>query len=340
MLGAHPVLEIINATEATHVGLGNLAALSVIAVKAKKCLITVSPPGCGKSTITNWINSQHPDSFIKDSITRSSLTSYQEQFQGFRGVMLFDDVGKIDTPWSRVQTLVTMAELIHGHFVSKDAYQIKIEIDDFHGSAILNIQPPVLQEVMEHPTWHSNLADKSMRYYHLVRATLPTREALDVPIDWGLELGTIEPFTGNPALWQQILEIGLEQWTRPRAMEHCSDLLAAVAALGRAPAPGDLEAEILLELLRPLTVEMEVMEMQGFGSRAMLNVNLLYLLSEFASYRNVTYEVIATDMHMRPRRVADILSGMVDWYEKVGQSPIILQPTARLQQLLEKAGIR
>ena len=336
----HPVLDLVEAVEATHRGLGNLAAMAVIAIKAKKCLITVSPPGCGKSTITNWIQDNHPDAYIKDSITRSSLTNYQAQFQGFTGVLLFDDVGKIDTPWSRVQTLVTMAELIHGHFVSKDAHQIKIEIDDFHGSAVLNIQPPVLQEVMEHPTWHSNLADKSMRYYHLVRAVWPTRDALAVPIDWGLELGDVEPYNGNPDLWQEILEIGLEQWTRPRAIEHSEDLLRAVAAIGRAPAPGDAEAEILLKLMRPLTVEMEVMEMHGFGSKAQLNVNLLYLLSEFASYQNVTYQIIATDMHMRPRKVASVLEGMVDWYEKVGNNPVVLQPTTRLTQLLEKAGIR
>jgi len=336
----HPVLDIIEGTEETHRGLGNLAAMTVLCIKARKCMVTVSPPGCGKSTITNWIQEKHPDAYIKDSITRSSLTTYSDQFNGFTGCMLFDDVGKIDTPWSRVQTLVTMAELIHGHFVSKDAYQIKIDIDDFHGSAVLNIQPSVLAEVMEHPTWHSNLADKSIRYYHLVRATMPTRDGLDVPIDWGLDMTEVEPYNGAPELWHELLEIGLEQWTRPRAIEHCQDLLAAVAAIGRSPAPGDQEATILLDLMRPLTVELEVMQMHGFGSKAVLDVNLLYLLTEFATYRNVTYETIAVDMHMRPRQVAAILGNMIDWYEKIGTNPIKLQPTARLTQLLEKAGLR
>ena len=339
-MAEHPLQDLIEAVEVTHRGLGRLAAISALCLKAKKCLLVVSPPGCGKSTVTNWLATKYPESLIKDSITRSSLKQYEKEFRGFTGALLFDDVGKIDTPWSRVQTLVTMAEMVHGHFVSKDSFQLHIEIDDFYGSSILNIQPTVLQEVMEHPTWHSNLADKSIRYYHLKRAVMPTREGLDLDVDWGLDLAEVDDTCQQLALWPDLLEIGLEQWTRARAIEHTGDMLRATAAMGSNPTPSDLDAEVLLDLFKPLTVEMEVMEQQGFGTRAELNVNLLYLLSEFASYRNVTYEIIATDMRMRPRKVATILEGMIDWYEKIGTNPVVLQPTKRLEQLLERAGIR
>ena len=339
-MGDHYIDQVAEAVETTHPGLGGLCAITMVAAKAHKCLITVAPPGCGKSTVGDWLEKYHPDAFKKQSVTRSSLKIYEEQFNGFTGCIIFDDVGAIDTDWSRIQTMVTMAEIVYGHFVSKDSHQLHIEIDDFYGSAILNIQPNVLKEVVEHPSWHANLADKSLRYYHLHRATIPNEEKIAVEIDWGLELDEVPRYNGNSPAWTAILNIGMEQWTRPRALEHCRDLLQAVTALGRTPETTQDDLEVLLELMRPMTVEMEMIEREGFGSKARLNDNLLYMLVEFATYTNVTYEMIAVDYHMKASKVHDILNNMIDWFEKVGTNPVKLQPSERLLTLLAKAGIR
>jgi len=336
----HPIVDLMDDIAKTHPGLERLAAIAAIAVKAKQCLIVVSPPGCGKSTITNWISEQRQDAYIKDSLTRASLKQYETMWQDFTGVMLFDDVGKIDTDWSMIQTLTTMAEIVHGHFISKDSHQLHIEIDNFHGSAVLNIQPNVLHKVVQHPSWHSNLADKSLRYYHLQRATSPNRKGIEVPIDWGLDFDEVdEPETESP-WWDALMSIGMEQWTRPRAMEHISDMLKALAALGNNPSPGQIEAEILLDLVRPMTVEMEVLETVGFGESTSLNTGLLYLLTEFGTYQKLTYKDIAVDMKMRERKVMNILETMVEWFEKVGRDPVTLQPSPELMRVLKKAGIR
>ena len=339
-MAEHYVQEVAEAVEVTHPGLGNLAAMSIVAAKAGQCLITVAPPGCGKSTIGDWLAAKHPEAYKKQSVTRSSLKIYEDLFNDFTGCIIFDDVGAIDTEWSRIQTMVTMAEIVYGHFVSKDSHQLHIEIDNFQGSAILNIQPNVLKEVVEHSTWHANLADKSLRYYHLHRATSPNSAGIDVNIDWGLELDSIDLYTEDSPTWQAILNIGLEQWTKPRALEHCTKLLKAVTALGNGATPGELEATTLLELMRPMTVEMEMIEKDGFGSKARLNDNLLYMLVEFATYPLVTYEQIATDYHMKPSKAQYILSHMMDWFEKVDTNPVRLQPTPRLTTLLQRAGIR
>lgn len=339
-MAEHPIEAIIEAVEESHPGLGRLAAFSLVASKARKCLLTVAPPGTGKSTIGKWLENVHPEAYVKQSVTRSSLKVYEDLFNGFRGLVIFDDVGAIDTEWSRIQTLVTMAEIVYGHMIQKDSHQLHIDIDDFQGAAILNVQPSVLKEVVEHPTWHSNLADKSIRYYHLVRATSPTQEEITAGADWGLPIEEIPPYVSDSAVWDAILKIGTTQWTRPRALEHCRDLLRAVTALGSAPEAGELDLSILLELMRPMTVESEILEKQGFGSKAMLNDNLLYMIVEFATYASVTYEQIASDYMMKPTQAQRILSHMVDWFEKVGINPVRLQRSPRLTELLIKAGYR
>lgn len=335
----HPITDLISAVDFSHPGLGSLAAISLIAVKARKCLINISPPGCGKSAITDWLLDAAPNAFKKGSMTKSSLKRYEEEMNGFTGQLLFDDLGDIDTEWGRTQTLVTMAAMAYGHFVAKDNNDMALDIDDFYGGIVLNIQPTVLADAMKHPTWHSNLADKSIRYYHLRRAVAPNRAKVEAEVDWGLDFNEVTAYDGDSELWRDILKIGYEQWTRARSVEHCTDLLKAVAALGRNPTPGELEVEILHGLMLPMTVEMEVVEMAGFGEKATLNTGLLYLLTEFASYPSVTYEIIAQDMRIRERRVHVILENMTEWFERLGTNPVSLQPTTRLTQVLRRAGL-
>lgn len=336
----HPLLVIRDHIEQTHMGLGNLAVMALIAAKARQCFIVVSPPGCGKSTVGAWLNLVHPECYVRDSLTRSSLKVYESLFNGFRGLLVFDDVGKIDTDHSRIQTLVTMAELVHGHFVSKSSFQLNIEIDDFQGAAILNVQPNVLKSVVENPVWSSNLADKSLRYYHLHRALSPNRSPIDAEMHWGLDIEEIGKVDESSAVWRQLYEIGTTQWTRPRAIEHIEDLVKATAALGSNPEPDDNDMEVLLELIRPMCIEAELLEKHGFGTDATLNANLLYLLVEFASYPVLTYDLMAQDYHMKPRQVSYILEGMQPYFEKIGTNPVRLQPTEDLIQLLKQAGIR
>ena len=47
----HPVLGIRDAVEQTHPVLGNLAAMALVAAKARQCLLVVAPPGTAKSTV-------------------------------------------------------------------------------------------------------------------------------------------------------------------------------------------------------------------------------------------------------------------------------------------------
>ena len=117
-------------------------------------------------------------------------------------------------------------------------------------------------------------------------------------------------------------------------------LLRAVTALGRSPESDETDLSVLLELMRPMTVEMDMIEKEGFGSKALVNDNLLYMLVEFATYEDVTYEKIAVDYHMKSSQVQRILANMIDWFEKVGTNPVKLRRSERMDNLLVRAGIR
>lgn len=336
----HAIRELITAVNRTHPGLGALAAITMVAAKARKCTLIVGPPGTGKSAVVRWLGRTLPEAYIRGDLTMAALRKYTDELTNSKAAILVDDIGACNSDWNRIQTCVSLAELVYGHEMVKDTHQIKVEILDFYGAAVLGVQPNVLSEVVKHPSWHSNLADKSMRYYHLQRPLAPSREEINVECDWGEDFDDVLDWDGDSNLWSDLMDIGLEQWSYARAIEHLGDLAKAIAALCGRYTVEEQDLAVLLDLIRPMTVEMNAVQKLGFGSEATLNQNLIYLLAEFASYPIVTYEIIGNDYHLRPRQVQRILEDMHDWYYKVNQNPVKLIPTELLREVLQRAGVR
>ncbi|GAH76382.1 unnamed protein product, partial [marine sediment metagenome] len=97
----HPLYGLIKETEATHIGLGNAIAFATICTKARLCLLIISPAGCGKSAVSDAIGQAHPNTVRLDSVTRSGLRDFKDQFTHFQGLVVIDDLGKVDTNYSR-----------------------------------------------------------------------------------------------------------------------------------------------------------------------------------------------------------------------------------------------
>jgi len=336
----HPLKSTIDGINKTHPGLGNLAAISLIAAKACKTIFVIGPPGTGKSVVINWLGRVLPESYVRGDLTMAALRKFNEELSNSQAVILIDDIGACSSDWNRVQTALALIELTYSHTMIKDTHQIKVSITGFEGAAVLGVQPNVLAELVKHTSWHSNMADKSMRYYHLIRPTHPTRDRIDQPVSWGVDFAHVLEHDGTADRWPELISAGLEQWSHARSWEHCHDLARATAALRDSYNVEPIDIDLLLELMRPMSVEMESIVKHGFGSEAFLNQNLIYLLTEFASYPTITYETFAVDYKMRPTQVRTILEGMLDWYQKIGNNPITLQPTDRLRDVLERAGIR
>jgi len=270
----------------------------------------------------------------------AGLRKYSEELSKSEASIIIDDLGECNSEWNRAQTCIAISALVYGHNMIKDTHQIKVEITDYYGAGWLGLQPAILAEVVKHPSFHANLRDKSLRYYHLQRPTVANFQPIGLEIDWGLPFGDILDDIEETERWDALVRLGRIEWSYSRAIEHIGGLLKACAALDGRYSTGQSDSEILIPLLLPLTVEQHVIEKQGFDSAASLNQNLLCLLAEFASYPAVTYEIIGADYGIRPRKVQSILEDMHEWYYKAQNNPVVLMPTDALKYILEEAGLR
>ena len=337
---AHAVETLNRQINASHPGLGPLAAISLIAAKARQTLMVVGPPGTGKSAVARWLGVALPEAYVRGDLTMAGLRKYCDELSDSEAAIIIDDLGECNSEWNRAQTCIAISALVYGHDMLKDTHQIKVEITNYYGTGWIGLQPAILAEVVKHPSFHANLRDKSLRYYHLQRPVVANFSDIDAEVDWALPFADVleitEPLDGHA----ELLTIGRIEWSNSRAQQHIGSLLRACAALDGRYAVDDTDYELLLRLLRPMTVESQIIEKAGFDSGATLNQNLLCLLAEFASYPDVTYDIIGSDYGIRPRKVQSILEDMHDWYYKVGNNPVVLTATELLNDVLREAGLR
>lgn len=336
----HRLQKLINDVESTHPRLGNAIAFSVVCVKAKMCLLIVSPAGCGKSTISNSVGKAYTDYVRMDSITRSGLSFYTEKFTNYEGVVIIDDVGKVDSIYNRKHTISSFAELCYSHFISKHSMAATVEIEGFRGSAIMNIQPAILAEVYVYPEWESVIQDKTIRYYHLYRPTKPYEGLPDITIDWGLNLDIIHKPDHRYKTYDKLEKIAAVQWSDSRAMEHLDRLLRATAALDKRQLVNGDDMALLLNLMRPMTVEKHIFKKFGFETGRIMESNLSAVLVEFASWKNISIDRIARDYKIHPSTVYKLLADIKEWF--VADEPMTkkIKPKKELINALKEAGVK
>lgn len=335
----HQLYTVIDTIEKTHSQLGNAVAFAIIATKAKKCLLIISPAGTGKSTISNVVGGCHPEAVKLDSVTRSGLRDFKDVFTHFQGLVVVDDLGKVDTYYSRIATVTSFAELVYSHFISKHTLSINVEIAEFFGSAILNAQPPVLSQLIESDEWEVVTQDKTIRYYHLFRPVKPNEKKPEVRVDWGIDFALVHKPRHDYKLYPKMEDIAAIQWSDARVLEHLDDLLRATAALDRRQDVLNEDLVLLYKLMKPMTVERWVKVKTGFEVGRYMDSNLLAVLVEFASWKNISIERIARDYKIGSSTVYRLLSGIKDWFEPKESMAKRLVPKPELKQALKEAGV-
>lgn len=336
----HVIEALRNTIDLTHPGLGALAAISVVAAKARQCLMVIGPPGTGKSAVARWLGGALPDAYVRGDLTMAALRKFNDELSNASPCIIIEDLGEANSEWNRAQTCIGISALCYGHNMVKDTTQIKVEILNFYGSGWIGLQPSIMAEVVKHPSFHANLRDKSLRYYHLQRPLTPNFKDIAADVEWGESIDEVLDIEEHAPEWETLVNLGRVQWSYARAQEHTSTLLRALAALDGRYSVEQEDYVLLLSLLLPMTVEQHIIEKQGFDSQATLHQNLLCLLSEFASYPVVTYEIIGSDYGIRWRKVQSILEDMHEYYAKVQTNPVVLMPTDLLMGILKEAGFR
>lgn len=336
----HQLDSLIKEVEQTHPGLGNAVAFAIIAAKAKMCLLIISPAGCGKSAISGAVGERSIDSIHIDSVTRSGLKYFSDLFTNYQGLVVIDDLGKIDTAYSRVATVTSFAELCYSHFISKHTMTITVEISNFFGSAILNVQPPILAKLFEADEWEVVTQDKTLRYYHLYRPTKPNEHKLAFNVDWGIDMDLVGKLDCRYSLYSKLETIASIQWSDARVMQHLNSLLKASAALDRRKRITNEDFFLLSRLMKPMIVERYITHKVGFEVGRWMDTNLLAVLVEFASWKHINIERISRDYKIAPATVYRLLIEIKDWFEPSEAMSKRLVPKPELKRILKEAGAR
>jgi len=335
----HQLETISKQIETTHIGLGKAIAMAILTTKARQCLLLVAPSGCGKSVITDTIKMAHPNAISLLSITRARLKDYQDIFSNFFGVVLMDDIAGAGSPYERKDTIAAFCQLCYSHTISKHTWTSDFEITNYHGAAVMNIQPALLAEIYQYPEWEGLIQEKTLRYYHLYRPITPNSVKPDVKVDWGIDLDLVHTPRHDYKLYNILSNIAAIQWSDARSLEHLDTLLKSMAALDRRQDVNNNDFILLHKLMKPMTVEKHIFSKSGFETGRWMNNNLCAVLVEFASWPNINIERIARDYKVSPSTVYRLLSEIKEWFVDSQVKSKMLIPKPALKQVLKEAGV-
>ena len=336
---AHRLHQLIKTVNKTHKGLGPMIAFNLLAAKSGRCILNVAPAGCGKSTATNVVfDLLKPEVARYGSITLAGLHFLADKMKGFRGHIIVDDLGAEKSVWSRVATVSTLSHLCYSHSVSKYTQALKINITDFYGSIAFNVQPVLMQGIVDSEDWVAVVRDKIIRYYHLFRPANPKVDMPKVEFTYGpsIDKVTMKKYKGKN--YYRLLTLGLYQWSAARCNEHIPALLKACAALDGRYAVNTSDYVLLAKLMKNFSIERHIIETYGFESARFFMQNPYYLLVELASFSKVTLEQICVDYKVSMRTVQRLLETVKDWCYLENNSPKLVKPTGYAAGVLKNMG--
>lgn len=332
------IAKLISDIDSTHANLGNLIAMCQITVKARKFMLIVSPSGCGKSKAMDYIAQATPDSYKPTSISIASLANKTQLLDGFRSAIIVDDISTIQTPYGRTATITTLSALCYSHRVEPSMAGFDFKIEDFYGSALIGVQPVLLNGLMVAPEWEGSIQDKALRYYHLYRPISPNLGFPTFKLEQGISFDKVNDF--EPDIknenWLALLILADSQWSRARTKEHLIDMLKAIASLEKRTNVINEDYILLVKLLKPMLIENIVATKEQLEGERNLNNNLLALLVEYYTYNGkFALAQIAQDFKLSLSQGYRIMDSQNGYWQQIRKSPSIYQPSKKLALLLK-----
>jgi hypothetical protein len=335
----HVLQRVKTEIDTTHPGLGRLAAFSLIATRARKCLLVISPSGFGKSASSESIADLYPQRLRRiDAASMASLSKRETELNGFNGLVVVDDLTKAQTTYSKVATISTLAELTYSHFVDRSMGNQRVNIQDFHAATIINIQPVWFKEIATAPEWDAVVREKCIRYYHLIRPTKPNTTIPKLTKISNHDVDTVKANSPSQQLYDQIDDIASSQWSDARINEHIPMLLKATASLDNRSNVNDQDAKILIELMRPMTLERYVLRSMGFETDREYDSNALYVYAELATNRKANIKAVQRNYKFSKSQAYSIIQNLSNLVYLSPKRSGKLIPTKQTKQVLKEAG--
>ncbi len=337
----HKLQQLISQINKSQPHLGEMIIMNIVAAKAKKTILNISPSGCGKSTATDTVAYMLGDKRLRfTSLTLAGLVQLKKIFSDTDVHIIIDDLGAEKSIWSRVSTITTLANLCYGHMVDKVTYTGRVDIKNFNGGVSLNIQPVLMNSLVQDDDWVAVVRDKVLRYYHLYRPIEPKKMIQDIKLDWGETISTIKLPKHKGLLWYQLISIGLTQWGYSRVIEHLPDLLKACALLDNRKAVNNTDYKLLINLLMPMQIERYLIETYGFETGRVFNNNFLCIIVELATFKEPTIEQIAIDYKINPATAESLCREQAQWCWIKDENPKKVIATEQTNKILEVCGVK
>jgi len=293
-----------------------------------------------ESSATDTVNTMLKEIARKfTSLTLAGLKRIAKSLDGYQGHIIIDDLGVEKSTWSRTATITVLAHLCYSHYIHKISQQTEILIQNFYGSAAINIQPVLMESLVADLDWIALIRDKGLRYYHLIRPINAVKELPAVTLDWGESFRSVHEPKGRKQLWYQLVAIGLTQWSIARCKEHLEALLKACAALDNRLKVKATDYKLLIKLLQPMQLERYIVDSYAFESGRTFNNNLYCLLVELATYGEPSVEVISDDYKVSPSTVIRICKTEAQWVWLKSGTPTRVCAKEDSQKILDIAGV-
>jgi hypothetical protein len=329
--------NLINDVEETHKNLGELMAISQIVVKARKMALLISPSGCGKSTAMYPIGKNTENSIMPDKISIAGLALMADKLSGFKSVIVVDDITTTQTEYARKTTITTLTALVYTHRVQTIMSGQEFTIDDFHGSALVGVQPIILKSLMMLDEWDGSIQDKVLRYYHMYRPIEPMVKYPTINYNSGIDIEKVNDFEPDidNKYWHKLIELGYSQWSRARTLEHLKDMLKAIASLENRYNVIYDDYALLARLLKPMAIENIVVVKEQLEGERYLNNTLLLLMVEYFTYGGkFSLAQVAQDYKMSLQQCYKIMATQAEYWQQITKSPTIYRPTDKLKKEL------
>ena len=304
----HKLLVFAAAVEKTHAGLGAVTAFSHVCVKARRSLLVVAVAGTGKSTaIKHAAESQKDGHIAIGSLTRSGLTRMSNDLNDSKRCIMVDDLGAVDTGYSRLETLNTMINLVYNHEITKVNSTLNLSIHDFNGSFITTVQPVKMQDIVGTSMWEAVIRDKLIRYYHLIRPTTPVDKPIEAKLNQGISILKVKKTLPKSDKLSACFEIAYSQWGKARSLQHVTAMLKACASFEDRTRILPKDVLVLWYLMQPMKLEPYFIVKEGFESKKTFQNNHMCMLTEFASYPNLSLTDIMHDFHVKEKTARDLI---------------------------------
>lgn len=239
----------------------------------------------------------------------------------------------------RIATITTLANIVYTHFIDKVTHSGRIQINDFTGSVSLNIQPVLMNTLVQNDDWVAVVRSKVTRYYHLYRPTKPRRQPPTIELEWGPPLQKVRMPKYRGKLYYQLTYMGLTQWGYSRVQEHLYDYLRACAALDGRDKVNVTDYNILIKLFKPLQLERHIIETYGFESGRIWSNNIYCIFVELASFGEPTIDQISVDYKCSPRTTHRLVATVPDWCWTKTNSPTRIVATDRTREIFDVCGV-